>query len=525
MAFKKIDADAVNGGQPLDAFVLQGVSANLIAARANRPRRVDGICFPEDNQKIVAAHKTVALTLGTWPVMRGVTEVSITVLHDIADANVNMALAKMTPRGLDKADDDLTAVSTGTDTITTLACDVAAEQGREVELFLLVKSDVATSPAQQEVTIDGATDGNVIKNPSKVQLPSGHGITLFGNTDDRWAIRFDEASSGSLVEPGDTLPGPRTVIQMEDPSGDTELWLWPRFAPEDVENLVNWSQGNYKVVVDTLGRSTIKGISFHDSAVTAFSDLTGQLLPGRPLPGRVGSELYTRGRTIHSEHTRIYHAGPTYDRSRQDTASKEITMWGEIAPYSSSTRATVGSCWAGTYPQNTINGGSTRYKSTIKVAGVLALVSPFPSSSAPSARLSVRASIFSFSGGAWTGSETNGTAVTVEAPIIGSGGNYYGQETHESGPLFYFGTRGIDGQAWHYLRSAVGADDLNLTGAGLVRFACEVDDDQTSAADRMLRVEVIGLDAESGIVGWGAYPGVIHCLAFTAWEAEGTVAT
>ena len=526
MAFVKIDADAVNADEPLDAFILQGVDANLDAARENRVRR-SSMGWPVDNLPTVAAHKTIAYALARWPVIPGVTRVSIDIRHTITNAAVNMGLAKIQRSGrLDLADSALTPVPAGTNTTTTLNCDVTEFQGGTVDLFLLVKSGVSTTPAQQSATIAGATDGNVIENPGKLRLPSGHGITLFGTAGDRWALHFAEAATGSLVQPGDTLPGPRTVIRMLDSAGDTELWVWPRFGEGDYENLINWSQGNYKVVVDTLGMSTIQGISVYDSTIEPFEDGQGRELPGLPPVAGTILELYGRGLTVHGQHTRVYHTGPTSDRARLDASGDELTQWGEYTDYGTATWYVLASCWLGSYARNNIEGGATRYRAHVRVAGWLAVASSIRNHvTQQTAALNLRASAYSFSGTTWAGSAKNGTAVQYECPIIVSGGYNRIGSSSESSVLFSFGGRGIDNQVFHYLRGAVGADDMSTTGAWMVPFEVDLEDDQTTATDRMLRLEVQGIDTIVDVAFLTELTPLVVCQALTVYELPGVYGT
>jgi hypothetical protein len=462
--------------------------------------------------------------------------VSITVRHTIADANINLGLAKLERNGrLDLNEVDLRdagnaateAVTTGTDTLTTLACDVTAFQGSTVDLFLLVLSDIATSPAQQEVPIDGSVDGNVIKTASKVHLPSGHGVTLFANTDDRWAVTFAEASSGSSLTDGEFLPSMRTVVWMVDPSGDTELTVWPRFTPDDARDIVNWSTGNYKVLVDTLGRSTVKGISIFDSTVASFAPSQGRQVPGLPPVAGAIQELYQRGSVIHHQHTRVFHAGPSYDLARVDSNSNPISMWGDYIVYDDSTWQTLGSCWLGTYARNNINGGSSRYRNRIRVSGWLAIASRLmPPNVLDSVSFSLRASAYSYSGGAWTGSATNGTSFTHSGPESWTSSESF-TSSSESASLLYDGYTTSDGfsPSFHYLRGAFGATDIARTGAGLIPFSVDLEDAQTTATDRMLRLEIQGITSDATTPGWSSDPPLVFCTSITVTEATGAQGT
>jgi len=508
MAFTKIDADAVNADEPIDAFVLQGVDANLDAARDNRVRRC-AFGWPSDNLPVVASHKTVAYAIARWPVIPGVTQVSIDIRHTIANAAVNMGLAKIQRDGrLDLADADLTPVATGANTTTTLNCDVTAFQGDTVDLFLLVKSDMATSPAPEQETINGATDGNIITNWTRITIPAGHSITLFGNTGDRWAISFTDASSGSTLVEGDEFPDTRTIIRMSTPSGPTDLDVWPWMPADERTGL--WSGGNYNVTIDTLGMSTIQGISVYDSTVTAFPDRQGRQLPGVPPVSAAIGDLYRRGRGLHAHHTRVYRCGASYDLARLDSAGDVLSLWDEYVEYQTLTWDVLGSCWLGSYPRNNVEGGASRYRTSAVVTGWLYGVVGTADLLVASA--SLRASIYSFSGTTWSGSVKNGVTRNVNVEML--------RPYHlESAPLFCHGL--VDAPLFHYLRGAVGAEDLGTTGAGMTPFAIRVEDDQTTATDRMLRLEIKGTTPNPPDIFGFTWAARIHCLGLTVYELPG----
>lgn len=511
MAFKKIDADAVNADEPLDAFVLQGVDANLDAARENRLRRAS-MCWPTDLRPKLAAHKTVAYPIARWPVIPGVTEVTLEVLHDVNDASVFMGLAKLTARGLDIDDDDLTEETTGSDQRLTLTCDVSAFQGRTVDLFLLVRSAEATSPAAQEVTVDGATDGNVTENLAKLRLPNGHGITQLNNTGDRWVVSFNESASSSNLDRGDEFPGPRTVIDIVDPTGDTELWVWPLFERENLLEEVPWATGNYDVRVATLGHSEVWSMRVFDSAVTSFADEQGRQLPGFPPVAHAIQSLYLRGLRLHSRHTRVHHVGQSVDRQRTDGNSNVVSLWNEFIDYDDSGYQTLGSALLGNYARNNIEGGSSRYRSKVVVAGWLYGIAGTWQGLEVSVK--IRASLWSFAGTSWSGSETNGTALTLDVPLVT-------RLSSESAALFVFGAPN-----YHYLRGAVSARDLDNGLSGLIPFEVEVEDDQTTAGDRQLRLEVLGVTADNTDLPLLSQTSPrIFCCGFTVWERDGVYGT
>ena len=105
--FRKIDADAVNANQPLDAFALQGVAENLTLARDNRTRRI-AVGWPADVRPVMAAHDLVAYPLCMWPVSSYAKEVTIEVRHAVTDAPVHMGLATIYSGRLNKRVEDLT---------------------------------------------------------------------------------------------------------------------------------------------------------------------------------------------------------------------------------------------------------------------------------------------------------------------------------------------------------------------------------------------------------------------------------
>jgi hypothetical protein len=447
--------------------------------------------------------------------MRGVTQVTVTVRHTVSDATVRMGVAKMTQTGMSATEQDLDTIAIGSSE-DAFTVDVTDDQGHDVELFLLIASDTT---GEETVTIDGEEEGNIVVAAGKLHFPAGHGLTSFGNTGDRWAVAFETPVSADNQDGSDALPAVRTVIKMLDAAGDTEVWVWPTFTNNaQSAAAILFSTGNYNVTVWTLGKSTIQGIKIADTVVNAYSTSKGKLLPGLAPVARNIAELYRRSRETWRDHTPILHAGPTYDLAHLGGFSNVVSLWGEHSTYDDGAWSVVGSCFAGGYDRNNIEGGTTRYRNRIRVRGYLLSsvgtgfrrLRPFP--------LNVRASLYSYSGG-WTGSATNGTAVELTvSPLVKDGPT-------DAGYLWGFG--GGTTRWSHYLRGASSIEELESWGAGLLPFDIEVEDDQTTATDRMLRIEVKGTTPNvelDRMVDIDAAP-AIWCVAFTAFVEPGSYGT
>ena len=474
--FKKIDADAVNADEPLDAFILQGVDSNLAAARENRLSRAS-MTWPADNRPSIGSHRTVAYALATWPVKVGVTQVAIDVRHTVVNAPVHIGLAKLDGQGrYDISRGDLTEVAAGAET-RTLTTDVTAFQGRDVDLFLLVYSDIASSPAPESKVISAGSGPSMI-NRSLIILPNGHGITQFTNTGDRWLVEYEESTSGgSTFDEGDQFPDPRTVIDMTLPSGATRIHCWPWVTPAEL--LAAWVAGTYKITVSTLGHTTLQGISIYDSVISADPDRQGVYLPGlSPAAPRI-AELYARGRDIFSDHLRIHHAGANYE------IASGISLWDRSVKLDTPpTYQVIGTAWAGGYPSSRINGGSARDKVGLVVSGwVFAVDAHRPYTD--TIDLDIRASVYDELAGAWTDNVTNGAAVVTEVRVWNP--DRLLAEDERSGALIVHPDTG-SAAAIHYLRGAIDGEGHPRV---LTPFSVGVEDSSFSgSADRMLRLEV-----------------------------------
>ena len=513
--FRKIDADAVNANQPLDAFALQGVAENLTLARDNRTRRI-AVGWPADVRPVMAAHDLVAYPLCMWPVSSYAKEVTIEVRHAVTDAPVHMGLATIYSGRLNKRVEDLTEVAVST-TTTTLTLDVSSYANQEIPLFLVVISEGKDDA--QTVTIDGATDGNIITGHGKVHLPTGHGLTILQNAGDRWRCNFDPAASGSANVGDETYPGMRTVILVVDAANDAEIWVWPRFAESSYPE-PGWSLGNYKFTVETIGKSTVKGISIYESDVRSFDPNQDKILPARsPVALHIG-ELYRKGRIIHRDHTTVHHAGPTWDPEQKDSASDVISGgWGEGPVSVTTSYQTIGSCWVGNYAQNNIEGGTARDRDRLQVSGMLYVCPPHryfgygygEPGDPPQIPGKIKALVYSYDGVGNTWTSFVSTSAEIDFNIS--------TMPHNTWHLMGFTT---DANRFHYLRGAV--DYHEVTGgvmAGLIPFSFEIQDGRPADTQRTLQLQA---KMEVGSV-YVHYVLEMHCVTLTVRNLEGVYGT
>jgi hypothetical protein len=517
VAFKKIDADAVDANQPLDAFVTQGVAANLEASRLNRFRRTS-MGWPAGLRPVLSAHKMVAYPLAMWPVSDYARQVTIEIRHEVEDASVHMGLATVSSGVLNQRLDDLTEVVVGSAT-TSLTMDVFDHRGSDLPLFLVVISEGKDDA--ESVTIDGATDGNVITSPGKVRLPTGHGLTIIANAGDRWRCSFSDSLSGSANDGDETYPGSRTVLLVEDAANDAEIWVWPRFS-EASYPVPGWSYGNYVFTVETIGKSTVKGIEIYEDDVQAFDDLQGQLVPAAaPVARHIGS-LYRQGFALHRDHTQVHHAGPTFDTANQDGASSVISGgWGEGPVNVTQTFKTVASCWVGTYATNSVDGGTSRFRNRLRVSGFMVFTNPVtyygygfgdedPGVEIPG---KLQAVVNSFSFGSWNAFPS----ASAEVDILVTSAQVTWNTAHLWG--FTAGTK-----RFHNLRGAVDYHEFSADlSAGLIPFAFEMEDDgHLASTQRTLQLQC-KMSVDLNKLGYSAVE--MHCVSLTVRTVSGVYGT
>ena len=204
--FKKIDDDAVNADQPLDAYVLQGVAENLSAARSKRPRR-HAFGWPVDHRPVLACHKNLVYLLGRWPVTPGVQTLTIRMRYTVSETNLNMNVGLLTAGGI--RHDDLLVKAAG-DHNTSFTLDVAGYQGQLVNVVLIIRSD-KVNPVTEYYT-----DHTIIVGYYRMDLLDEDPTSFPWTAGDRWSVELAAVPAGVSTPDTDldsnAIPMERTVI-------------------------------------------------------------------------------------------------------------------------------------------------------------------------------------------------------------------------------------------------------------------------------------------------------------------------
>jgi|TARA_A100001515_G_scaffold13459_3_gene10176 hypothetical protein len=524
MAYKKIDADAVNANEPFDAFVLQGLGANLKETRENRVRRAS-FAWPVDNRPILSGYPhSVVYPLFVWPNSDRCKKITVTIRHTVSDASVHMAVGTLTTGTFSVPKEDHTTVETGS-TSTSFIVNVDGLPSL-VPIYLSVYSDLADDEQTTSVSKSDMQDFGLIWASNRISLPGGHGITILGNAGDRWIVYFKpNAASSNRINPGD-LYTPKQIIEVDD--AENTVWFTPRMSGAmfaTVNAIVNnedeiGTGGSLTLAFQTIGHSKVSGISVHESEIYEFDSLQGLFYPARsPVSGNVRN-LYMHGNEIATTQTRIHHIGPTFDPDNFNSfnsgvgfvlSEKVISIWGEgpVPLTTGGDYKPMAATWAGSYPRNNLNGDTSRYRNRLRASGLMIVVTRDGAHEGENRGLliDVRASVYSWGGTEWDGSASNGTEQTI--PVDGISG----YRDDETGYLVNFGDG--DDHLHQYLRG--GFLDSEVGQKEIIPFSVYVTDAQTTAADRMVRLEVKINDI-------GTVTGYVkaYCLTCTVWEEEGS---
>ena len=480
--FKKVDDDAAAGLQPYGGYLLQGIAGNGEAAYHARTRRAGGF-WPAGARPVLACHQTVAYPLAFWPVSEGAAEITVDFRVVVSDASVFVDLAIYDVYGSGRlstanATTEWTAAAATTKTLTLDVSEYGGgDRTQDLILVLLVRSaDGADLGTVAYSGGNSAIDGN----RDKVDI-TGHSLTLA--TTDRYKISIGDPS-GSSPAPGLPFPAPRTVIFIDDP----DLYIWPFFALEQTGSLPAWKSNASTLTITKLGRAEVQSIRIVETDVIDRADLKPALLPGAPASARNIKRLYNRQYEQFRRRTRVSSALPTYDPEHK-TGSDIVSLWGAVERYDNDW-ADMAAFVARGYPSSLAADGSTvQYRAQIRISGAVIITAGQLSRALD---LEIRASATSYSGG-WSANLVISPTFT---PVVVSVPFWAGNST---GDLVWGAVNG-QGRSHHNLRGAIDAVELHNGVAGVFPFEVILNDTQTTADPRLIRVQLRGAttDHEGG---------------------------
>lgn len=362
MAFSKLDSDAVSStlSRPLDAFVAQGVDANVRAAWTARGRGASK-AFGSDKRPVLASAGLSCVPLGPWPVSPGCTEITCK-LRGLAtsDGAGGVAIkARLMLQTLSGAIYDNLGFTNLNDSASAqeveLTADTSAVEGEVVVVWLVFQSAlVTTSTASDDLLSTAISNFNY-----KINLGSTIGATF----DDakRWQLTFGEDAAG--IAPAESISYPGPVMIVND-AGSNVVSVLPR-----IDSRLN-SYSTFRATITELGRFELYGWSLTETTITEPAALTDALRPASVPRARTFSELYRRQRALHVERTRVVSVGGSEDYEADGR------KWGRAEQYDEATNKDAYLALGGELPTYRIDTRTAtlqyrlRYRALALVAGV-----------------------------------------------------------------------------------------------------------------------------------------------------------
>ena len=493
MAFKKIDLAAVAGDEPLDAFALHGAIANDDAAYTGRGRRASHT-YALAHRPTLGAINAVVRPLALWPLSPGCTQITARLRCAVQDASVEVWLAAYDLATYRLIPNATTTTLTTSDTNATLTLDVTRLSGL-VGVMLCLRS--TRSATTTKITYTSAT---VLQARGEVDFHPGHGLTL--SPAKRYAVEIvdDVTQRAELSD----YPPALDLIEWDD-STDEDGRVWPFYYGSHFN--FQGAGENFAVDVTLLGSLILHGYSVAESAYASRASLTDPLQPAYSPAAPTLSALHAR---LYGQHLRtaVHALAPAVDVGDTDADSRVINPLGVIANAGSATWQVLSSAYLGNYDddQTEVDRPSsvTYTRSTLVLAGLLC-VDGGGSSAGRTAKIFLRAKLYSWSAGAWSADAVTAPSSDgqlVHAPVLAltadprlaaytAGGLIAGVSPSSGG----------SGDSWHTYRGLWPlstfqlpdgfVNDLPPLGHGLVPFILEVEDTETGV-DRALVLEVKG---------------------------------
>ena len=490
MAFKKLDSAAVDStlSRPVDAFVAQGMDANVRAAWTARGRGA-GKSYGADKRPTLASANVSCVPLSPWYVSPACTEITCK-LRGLATSDgaggiaLNARLVAQTLGGIIYDDlDNATILDDASVQEKELTLDVAALEGEVIVVWLVFQSELITSST--------ASDDRQSSDVSNFNIDLDLGATIGATFDDskRWQVTFAEDSSGVSPANSYDYPGPCMIIRQV--SGNV-VKLLPR-----MDERIN-SYPNFRVTITELGRFELYGWSLTETTLTEPAALTDALRPASVPRARTFSEIYRRERTLAAERTRVVHVGGSDDFETQGGGRFGLIVAGGRGLVTHEAYQALGGELP-TYKVNTATATTVyrrRYRALALIAGAV--------SSAQLQRFKATAEITITDLG--TGNTHQPTPTGAEAEVSTLGAIAPELRTDSGDRIFLFLDHHLHG-TWSFADVVAGRHGLSL-----LDLTFEEASPAASTATRVIQVQITDEQAEGG----GSMRGVTLVLYFPA---------
>ena len=233
MAFKKLDSDLTAGEEPLDAFVLRGVAANVEAGFEGRLRRASMSFAPSSDgdggttYPRYGCSRWMYLPLFPWRVSsRRVDKIRVKLNGTVSDYPVNMQLAYRVTESRESSLGPIVTIdpAVSTDFFQELEIDLrAADPEKPLALFLVFRSDrdPAESPGKAVAYPSGTS---FFESRTILNTGPANALGILNNT--RYVARL-EFDSGNPATSDNPYPQDLDVI-----------WWDPAKGPNDKDNRI-----------------------------------------------------------------------------------------------------------------------------------------------------------------------------------------------------------------------------------------------------------------------------------------------
>lgn len=494
MAFRKIDLDAVQGDEPLDAFVLHGVVANDDAAYTGRPRR-GSHTYAAAHRPTLGAGSAFLRPLALWPLSPGCTQITVRLRCAVQDASVTVWLAALDLATYRLTSSPSTTTLTTSDTSAVLTLDVSGLVGLVGVMLCFRSSKSATTT---KITYSSA---EVLGARGQVSFHPGHGLTL--DPSKRYVVEVVD----DVTQRAELADYPPTMELVEwDNATDEEGRCWPFYYGSHFN--FQGAGEDFAVDVTLIGSLILHGYSVAESAYVARASLTDPLQPTLDPGAPVLSALHAR---LYAQHLRtpIHALAPSVDVQDLDGDGRVVNILGAVLNVATSSWQVVSSAYLGGYDDDQTDvdrpTAQTYTRSTLILAG-LVCVDGGGGTAGRVVELHFRAKLYSWDAGTWSADAVTGPSsdgVAVQAPVLALTADprlaAYTAGGLVAGLAPSSGSSG--GDSWHTLRGCWPlssfqepdgfVNDLPPLGHGLVPFVVEVEDTETGV-DRALVLEVQG---------------------------------
>lgn len=508
----------------LSGFTLQGIDGNVEAVNAYRLRRYSNFWVDNETtggtsqtQPIIACDRTIGIPVSEHRVSPGCDQIKMQIYNTVADATMNYGFGYLDLEGdggwHGSTDVDTTQATSASNVAVELTVDVTGMAGKVLLLVVLMRSERGSAVTGSPVSMTGVAP---ITSRSRFELDKGgaHGMTL--STSERYVI--DGLVKGASSPTDHILPGARTVVFNNDP----DFYVWPLYDDDDLNS--TFGAVPWELSVTKLSRATFKSITVIEEQNTARPALRNSLLTGLPVSSSTIQRLYARERQFFKETTRVLHGTGGYDPDHQ-TNSQIVNLWGAMQNFddagSDSGWYEMGATMAGPYATFKDEGGSTATRTEIVVRGVLQVACRKVWNDPTTANCLMRLKLAGW-GSAWDQNVVTSDEVTVPCEVLVGWRDEGAPASADLAMYQHTGTR----MSYHYLRGCVSYGDLLNRRHGFVPFEIPITDTQTSATDRLLKIQFkqgggVAYTDSQGVTA-AIYPHaiVVSLVAWTAYIRE-----